>query len=1216
MRPLDSASFPLHGQRLIEASAGTGKTYTIAELYNRLMLGHGRAALDCNQILVVTFTKAATEELRGRLRARINDTLQGLLQLENAVAADTNQDLTQLQRYLDELNDQNEEFDEQGKRKLIDRLKLNLALMDEASIFTIHSLCQRMLKQFAFDTGVLFSAEMTMDSKDLLMQACEDIWRQVAYALNSAQSQALLSQYSGPSALFEKIEKRIERHGLNVLPNIKLNSFNEGWEQLKQAFLSAQQAKEAITVDELCDLIKASELDKRSYSSANSPKWLKQIYAYLEQETSLQIPDCLARFTPSFLESKTKGDAEPLKHPLFNALEQLQQAGIELNNFLAQAWLEQIKNRFFELLANAGVILPNDLIRLLHEALSSAHGEELAAQIRALYPVAMIDEFQDTDALQYEIFNTIYPAENASTTEPQADSAAHALIMIGDPKQAIYGFRGADIFTYIRAKDRLPEESQFTLATNYRSHSQLIAGVNHLFENNSKAFVFDDEIQFSPVAASALHDNKAFSLNGQPQPPVQLLLHEERLATRHAQKKASEQCAVKIAELLQGQTYLGSKLIQAQDIAVLVRGGYQAAMMRRSLLEQGINSVFLVKESVFNSQEAQDLYAWLNAIAHPNDERLLRIALAGSIQNFTADYLAQLLVDETEWEAMLEKNRQYHDSWRQQGIMAALLKWLETDGLAQRIRAQHHGERLLTNLMHLGDLLQNASRKLQGHEALLRWFAERVLGEENAGDEAQLRLESDADLVSIVTIHSSKGLQYPLVFLPFAWADSNDPMKGSDCIYYDAKDEQVVLHLAPEQEQKNAHAKASAAENMRLLYVALTRAEQGLFIWLMNNISNNKSAAEKSALGQLLQVTTYSEGKETYLDINALKEQLKHAPLYLGELPDWNTPARAVVDNQKQQIQLPSFSQTSFDPWRVSSYSALASGASEAAQTEQAVMLKDDEGNWQADDAFIFAQSELDKSLTFNPEHLALTFQKGAQAGSCLHDVLERWDFHDAEQLLQLCQQQTQFYGIALEEERLPELQQWFKAIVNTPLHNAQNDRFCMADIQAHKRLSEMEFHLPVSQLLTANDIDRLLNTHSRFSFFPLQGFLKGFIDLIFEHDGRYYVADYKSNFLGLEASDYWGDSLEKAMLEHAYDLQAWIYTLALDALLRTRLGENYQPEQHLGGVYYLFLRGMHLGAQLPNGLAQAPGVYYQTVDLKQLQQWRKAFFNRQEVEA
>lgn len=1221
IQKVDPANYPLYGQSLIEASAGTGKTFTIAQLYNRLILGAGHAPLDCDQILVVTFTKAATEELRGRLRARINATLAELLQLNNGLDSTKNSELAYLEAHL-------QGSSSQEKHQLLERLKLNLSLMDEASIYTIHSFCQRMLQRFAFDTGVMFNATISLDMDDFLQQACEDVWRQIAYPLNKPQAEALLGEYKEPAALAQKIKSRFNQQNLTVLPACPQASFTEVWEEFAQAFNLAQAAAQATSPAEITDLLRNSavkanyRLDWLEGTEKNGFNgWSPQNFNYLNGTVSFQLPPNLDRFSQEFIYEKAaaKKGLVP-EHALFRSVDNLFKAHQKITVLLQHGWFENIKTRFFELLNKASTLTPNDLMRLLHTALHSAQGADLAAQIRELYPFAMIDEFQDTDSLQYEIFNTLYPAPTEATaTEPELEPApkpAHGFIMIGDPKQAIYAFRGADIFTYIKAKQALPASAVFTLNTNYRSHSHLVAGINHLYAQAQDPFKFNEFIPFHPVESGHLHEEQRFQVGTQTQQPLQIFCHTAAVKNSQALQLASQQCALKIQELLTGEAYLGQRLVQAQDITVLVRNRKQASLISEALRNQGINSVFLSQDSVYKTQDAQDLYRWLQAIAHPNDERKLRMALTSAIQGLSAQNLAELLVNETAWEQALQQNQTYHQLWQQRGIMAALMAWLETNQLAERLRSLHEGERRLTNILHLGDLLQTASRKLQGHEALLRWFGERIFNRESTSQEAQMRLESDANLVSIVTIHRSKGLQYPLVFLPFIWADKNEPNKYKDASYYDEQRQEVVLNFdtsnAEAQEKK---LKAATAENLRLLYVALTRAEQGCFIWLMNNTSHNKSAAHESALGALLNLGPLA--KDTEPDWSALS-QTYMPQIYFGALPNWRTAPRPATSQTHNLPQAQNFTVPPFDFWRVSSYSALAAPSTEQfAQQELPFIAKNDESSLSNQVDYLTALNPnlaANQTDVFNPENLALTFVKGAQAGNCLHDILEIWDFHNPDQLANLCQEKLDFYGLHLEPERLPDLAAWLEAVVNTPLQNNFGADFCLTHLQPSSRLSEMEFHVPVNNLLEPKHLDSLLAASWRFSFSPLTGFLKGFIDLTFEHQGRYYVADYKSNFLGSTAAAYLPENLSHAMQEHAYDLQAWIYTLALDALLRLRLGANYQPEQHLGGTYYLFLRGMHLGAAAPPQTNL--GVYYLAPDLTQLQRWRKTFFTAQETSA
>jgi len=1278
MKTLSIPDFPLYGQSLIEASAGTGKTFTITGLYNRLILGHGRPRLGCDQILVVTFTRAATEELRGRIRQRLRDTLEDLLSLENGQPIDAQQ-----LQYLQQLAAvQHSDIDSLCKQ-LKPWLQSNLALMDEAAIYTIHGFCQRMLKQFAFDSGVVFSAELVLDSDSYLQQACEDIWRQQAYSLNEQQSRYLISRYAGPDDVLAKVKARINRPDMTVIPPLSADGLSRAWQSAEAAFTTAKAAWSQISAADVVQLIADSGLDKKSYSKRFAPNWVEEAAGYFAGRFYMPAPKNLYRMTPASMAEKLKDGGELPQHAAFDATEDFLQAANQLALLLEAAWMDAIKERYFELLEKAGALTPDDLLRLLVNALRAEQGELLASHIRRLYPLAMIDEFQDTDPQQYEIFNRIYPplseTDNALLTqtmeeltvgedgsarkeqtktrslydineqsEDVSDNALatqpgqHGLIMIGDPKQAIYGFRGADIFTYIKARRQLAEERRFTLEKNWRSHTRLVAGVNQLFAGHDSPFVFDQDIQFVNVSAAGKPDGQPLKIAGEEQTPLQLWHDGGEYSRSRAQFTAAEQCAEKIDALMHGDATLGDEPVQARDIAVLVRSRKQAGLIREALSARQIGSVFLTRDSVYDSLEARDLFAWLQAVAHPSDERALRTAMATETQGLTAAQLDALLNDELAWERTLEQNHNYHQLWQRRGVMAAIMQWLEEDGRAQRLRRHQDGERRITNLIHLGELLQSAARRLRGHEALLRWFGEHIFSDNRSGDEAQLRLESDANLVTIVTIHKSKGLEYPLVFLPFLWDDSYLPNPRSDTQYFSETDG-MVLNLEPDDEAKALAQRDSLAESLRLLYVALTRAVQGCFIWLADAVDGKSKKEKKSriaqtALGYLLAV-------DNDPDWAGLKQSASGECL-ITDLPQWPVDEVRRQIASQEQPQAAVCRPHSWDSWRVSSYSQLTADDHSGHSAHDDVLVMDesseqtnsDESGSEFIDAVLL--HEISKR-EFDATAPALTFVKGANAGTCLHAIFEHWDFVDADALLSITERELSHYGLALSEDevgagekqkQINNLAGWMQAVVNSPLMNDQGEQFALADISAANRLDEMEFYLPVQQLKAA-DINRLLADPAksgRFHFDTLSGYLKGFIDLIFCHNGRYYVADYKSNHLGFSINDYTPAALKVAMADHQYDLQAWLYTVALDQLLRQRLN-HYDPAQHLGGVYYFWLRGMHLGDSAPRlvaddaaasqqdlfasqqdlfaapALTQVPGVYYHAVDPEALQRWRQA---------
>ena len=1176
MNKLDIHTFPLYGQSLIEASAGTGKTYTINQLYRRLTLGHGiDARLGCTDILVVTFTKAATEELRGRIRSGLRDAFENLLagEAESNVMPDAD-----VQRWVTSLQS------EKGisRDELKTWLQLNLAQMDEAAIFTIHKFCAQMLKRYAFDSGVAFNLALEVEGEEYLRRACEDVWRQICYPQSRDVLEFMTSRFSGPDHLFSYFRSWMSKPSIRIKPDLD-TAFDDLWTQFHQAFEDAKNLWFFLGSDNIVKTITSADIDKRSYTSKNLPNWMSQAGDYFAAGSALPLPANLYRFGSQMLAEKTKS-GEPPRHKLFEKIDELTELNQSMTLSLELMWFKTIYGRYIELLEQAAVMTSDDLLRLLDAALNSDRGEELAAQIRRLYPVAMIDEFQDTDPVQYRIFSRIYPAE-------QEGESRHGLIMIGDPKQAIYAFRGADIFTYMQASKAIPPSRRFTLDTNYRSDSRLIQATNNLWQSHKAPFVFDDAIEFYPVNAGGQHDKKAPVWQaGIPDEALQLWISDEEDNKANSMQRVAEECAVQIASLLAGAAVYPAasrksrsarrgKPVEAGDVAVLVYSRVQAKIIRQALTAQGIGSVFLTRDSVLDSTEAWDLLAMLEAIAHPGNEAAVRRAIATPTWGATANDLVRMQEEESLWEGQLAAMHAYHQIWQRRGVMAMLMQWLEDNERAVRLRKLDEGERVLTNILHLGEMLQAQSRKVRGHQALIRWFSERVDPASDRGEEAQLRLETDDRLVNIVTIHKSKGLEYPFVFLPYLWADSARPRQQStETIYYNGRE--VVRDLAPDDNARARQRDDVLAEQMRLLYVALTRAKFGCYVWLANAVSgkNKKPVWPESALGYLLGGTELSD--------------IQIPGMYAGPLPAWNVAGQAELDVPPPPVA-PAVNQARWrDHWRVGSYSQLA--AHSAHQAEAAAADLGHYFDWEAG---------LNSVVADTPEvlPLALRFPKGANPGTCLHAIFEHWDFQCQDSLADICETQLRLYGI--QDQNPAEVADWITGVVAQPLA-LYDTSVALKDIQAGARLDEMEFYLPVGQL-SAGDINTLMGGEARFSFEPLTGYLKGFIDLIFEWQGRFYVADYKSNHLGNEWQNYVPEALRESMREHRYDLQSWIYMLALDQLLSKRL-PDYQPQKHLGGSVYLYLRGM--GSHFTDG-GEHPdpdaGVCFTPASPELLKRWR-----------
>ncbi|MCL5518532.1 exodeoxyribonuclease V subunit beta [Citrobacter cronae] len=1139
---LDPLRLPLTGERLIEASAGTGKTFTIAALYLRLLLGLGGSAafprpLTVEELLVVTFTEAATEELRGRIRSNIHE-------LRIACLRETT-DNPLYARLLDEIAD---------KKQAAQWLLLAERQMDEAAVFTIHGFCQRMLSLNAFESGMLFEQQLIEDESLLRYQACADFWRRHCYPLSRDIAQVIFETWKGPQALLRDIDRYLQGEAPVIkAPPSDDETLASRHEQILARINRIKQQWRG-SVDELDGLLEASGIDRRKFNRGNQSKWIEKISAWAQEETqSYQLPDALEKFSQRFLQERTKAGGVTPQHPLFVAIDELLSEPLTLRDLVITRALAEIRTAVAEEKRRRGELGFDDMLSRLDAALRSDSGDALAAAIRTRFPVAMIDEFQDTDPQQYRIFRRIWQHQ------PET-----ALLLIGDPKQAIYAFRGADIFTYMKARSEV--SAHYTLDTNWRSAPGMVNSVNTLFSQMDDAFMFR-EIPFSPVKFAEKNQSLRFVLHGETQPAMSMWLMEgESCGVGDYQNYMAQVCATQIrdwlkaghsgdAQLVRGKA---SRPVRASDISVLVRSRQEAALVRDALTQLAIPSVYLSnRDSVFETLEAQELLWMLQAVMTPERENTLRSALATSMMGLNAQDIEALNNDENAWDAVVEEFDGYRQIWHKRGVMPMLRALMTNRQIAENLLATAGGERRLTDILHISELLQEAGSQLESEHALVRWLSQHILEPDSNASSQQLRLESDKHLVQIVTIHKSKGLEYPLVWLPFI---TNFRVQDQ-AFYHDRSSFEAVLDLSDARESVELAEAERLAEDLRLLYVALTRS-----VWhcslgvapLVRRRGDKKGDTDvhQSALGRLLQKGEPMDAVGLRGAIDALG--CDDIACLTPDQPDgerWQVAQPVSATLSARTLQ-----RTPGDGWRVTSYSGLQQRGHGIAQDLIPRLDVDATGVGE-----VIAESGL------TPHQ----FPRGASPGTFLHSLFEDLDF-------------TQPVDPRWVEEKLalggydahwtPVLTAWLDAILQAPLNETG---VSLSQLSAREKQVEMEFYLPISQPLMASRLDALIRKYdplsagcSALDFMQVRGMLKGFIDLVFRHQGRYYLLDYKSNWLGEDSAAYTQQAMASAMQAHRYDLQYQLYTLALHRYLRHRIAD-YDYERHFGGVIYLFLRGV-----------------------------------------
>ena len=1182
---LQPLQLPLYDIQLIEASAGTGKTWTIAALYLRLVLGHGRTDAEPllpAQILVLTFTKAATAELRERIRERLGEAAEAF---RHGHASD------------DFLRDLIASYPSDDARALAARrLELAAQWMDEAAIHTIHAWCQRMLGQHAFDSGHPFVQDTETDESELLAETVRDYWRSHFFPLDRDGAALVSRWWSSPSllqkALRPLLRQPVESLRLDGKPlpdaGYVLDAFNHHVEAARAAEAIARQR----WLDDI-DNIEAMFTNALDAGALNGVKMKREKVLgelALLRAWSQGLEDAgetLARYTQTALAAAKNKNAAALSHTAFTAIEDCAEAQSRLApleaSVLAHAtsWVAQRLEQTKQRRAQLGF---DDMLKRLDGALHSHAGARLADTVAKQYPIALIDEFQDTDPLQWRIFRRIYAGRSAT-----------GLLLIGDPKQAIYGFRGADIHTYLRAR-ATAQQPTWTLDTNYRSTEALVSAVNRVFEHadthTEGAFAFgkgQHALPFHPVAARGR--DSALVLEGQPLPPMQLAVEDgtEAISGGAYVELMARQAAAYLAKLLNAaqEGRCGFRAadgvvtpLKPGDIAILVRNGTEAARVRGEMQRLGLKSVYLSdRDSVYASAEAADLLRWLQACADPGSDRAMRAALATPTLGQSDAELDRLNTDEHHWEACGERFRQLHDSWRRHGVLAMLHDLLHAFDLPARLLARLDGERTLTNLLHLAELLQHAAASLDGEHALIRHFtaqmATAVDPQAETTEEQIVRLESEAALIKVITIHKSKGLEYPLVLLPFI-CSAREIKRDDSFLWHDAEGE-PQMDLRADEAARALADRERLQEDLRLLYVALTRARYACWLGIAcYRVGNSKTTAlHKSAFGHVLSGGEVIQPGDLMRRLEDLRGD--HSGLSIQTLlPTEQHPLKPAHDDVTPLWEARTYQGAAQERWWVASYSSLKYAEADPARVPAPETA--------AQDVLI----ELGSEQPAIPEVTQAAplgmhaFHAGAEAGTFLHDLLE-WAADEGfaavaadasgleKEIARRCQRRGWQADIAL-------LSQWLPALLRTPLALPDGASASLAEMGSY--YAEMEFWFEANHVDTLA-LDRLVTAYSldALSRVPLlaeriNGLLKGFIDLVVEHQGRYYVIDYKSNKLGTDVSAYTPTAMRESILRERYDLQYAIYTLALHRQLRARL-PGYDYERHMGGVAYLYLRGV-----------------------------------------
>ncbi|AAO27116.1 exodeoxyribonuclease V beta chain [Buchnera aphidicola str. Bp (Baizongia pistaciae)] len=1174
-KSINVTTIPLSGKILIEASAGTGKTFSLTILYIRLLLGitnhvKYKKGLLIKEILVVTFTEHTRAELEIRIKTYIK-----IFKTACIKKYSNNYVLSKL---LSKITD---------FPKTIDILSKAENSIHELSIYTIHGFCYKILKLNKFNSELMLQNKILKHTYPLYLKISIKFWKYYFAFLSLDITSILLEYFNNPKTLLKEILPLLNKTQLisKLTKTKRKNIVQEYYILIKKIKLFKQKwANYSHLIHS--EIIKTN-VNKRIYTKSNLKRWINNITAWATQKQTKNffIPSELKYFRYSFIIKKTTSE-KILDDKFFKFIDTFLDSKFSLKEiFIIDASLEikamfmqeKIKNRYFEY---------DDLITFCWNMVNK-NNFNISQTILKKYPVALIDEFQDTNNKQYNIFKKIYKKENL-------------LILISDPKQAIYSFSGADITSYLQAKSNI--KNQYFLDTNWRSSPKIINSINLLFSRLKNPFLTKN-ITFYPVKSSRINKTTKFEVNGKNQPALRFLLNKNKNISINEYKEwisitTAKYISYWISSGIKGNATITIsnkvRTVNFSDIAIIVRNNLEAKTIQLELTKLNIQSLYLTsKNNIFQSKEILEILWILQAILNPNIERLLKRAMSTNIMSKNTKEIISIPNNHSYWIKLSQEFNQYLIFWNNYGILYVIQQLIINYNISNNNNLLHNFSPNIKNILYIGELLEEKSITIKNKFLLINWLKKNITQDFYLTKPKYIKPNYEKNnYIKIVSIHKSKGLEYPITIIPFATITFNKTVSTVEKICFNLNNTKIKKQKTLKIE------KHKFSEDIRLLYVALTRSiihcsigiSLAQTITQKKKIQKEKSKFKINVLRYIIQSgKNHISTKKLYTELSILKknkniEIISEIPNIIKknfQIPTLNTNSQSLMHYQVSR----KFNYN----YNFTSYSQLKKNIKPSTMYSTLNTKK------------LFELNVKKKHCFENKILTPHTFPSGKIYGTLLHKILKNISFHKSINSNWLLKKLSEYN---LDKRWCLILKNWMYSILYKNLDKNYNLRLSKLDSKNY--IKELKFLLPIKKKLTALKLNNIFQTHqcssleNKLCFHPIQGILSGSIDLVFLWKTKYFLVDYKSNWIGNSNQSYSQQNIKKIIKKHHYNFQLQLYSLVLHRYLKQHI-KNYSFYNHFGGTYILFIRSI-------NEIPSQNGIFYSIPNIEIIKKLEQIF--------